>query len=173
MPIFFSQVTATGATTATVWQGWIGRNATTSATNIWTSWTQENYRPEQLAAAQSQQQAQAREYEVHAKAARKRAEEVEARARELLLGYLNERQRQDLATHNWFLVDGKSGVRYRIKRGSLVGNVEVLNADGSVRHRLCAHDRNEGTPLDDQLLTQKLYLEHHEQEFLNVANRHD
>lgn len=35
-----------------------------------------------------------------------------------------------------------------------------------------AHDRHHGTPVDDQLLAQKFYLEHHEAEFLAVANRH-
>lgn len=171
MPFFVGTCTAVGtATNATIWQNWAESVTTNSATTTWTVWTGQansaRYTDEQMVALQAQQNAQA-------EAARKRIEEVASRAHELLLKYLNENQRADLAKENWFMVDGKSGVRYRIKRGSLVGNVEVLNADGSVRHRLCAHDRNEGTPLDDQLLTQKLYLEHHEQEFLNVANRHD
>lgn len=99
--------------------------------------------------------------------------EAEGRAKAILIRHLKPAQRADLEARGWFLVDGKSGTRYRIKRGSLVGNVEVLAPDGSVRYRLCAHERaGIGCPLDDQLLTQKLYLEHHEEDFLRVANRH-
>lgn len=107
------------------------------------------------------------------RAGQRHFEEIAAKAHELLLHYLSEKQRADLTAHKWFLVDGKSGDRYRIKReGGLTGNIEVLNPDGSVRHRLCGHDRLAGTPHDDQLLTQKFYLEHHEKEFLRIANRH-
>lgn len=167
MPIFFQAVRATATTNATVdiWEHWASSTSTVAVSDTWTVWANST-----IAGCTPAQYA---EYEagLHARAAEFRAQ-VASRARELLLGYLNEKQRADLAKENWFLVDGKSGTRYRIKRGDLVGNVEVLNADGSVRHRLCAHDRVQGTPLDDQLLTQKFYLEHYEQEFLSVANRH-
>lgn len=170
MPFLYTSTATTATVTVDIWECWASSASTVAVTETWSVWSSVTCcTPEydaQLRARSAQLRAQAEE-------ARKRAEEVEARARELLLGYLNEKQRADLAKENWFLVDGKSGVRYRIKRGmGLVGNVEVLNADGSVRHRLCAHDRHEGTPLDDQLLTQKFYLEHHEEEFLRVANIH-
>lgn len=102
-----------------------------------------------------------------------RQREVDERARALLLSYLNESQRAEFVVHHSFRVCGKSGRHYRIRRGvSMSGNVDVLNPDGSVVHRLCAHDRRHGTPVDDQLPAQKFYLEHHEAEFLAVANRH-
>lgn len=106
-------------------------------------------------------------------AAQERQREADERARALLLSYLNESQRAEFAVHHSFRVCGKSGRHYRIRRGpSMSGNVDVLYPDGSVGDRLCAHDRHHGTPVDDQLLAQKFYLEHHEAEFLAVANRH-
>ena len=167
MPFYYTASTWAGAgqsaavTTAVtstlgVWNSWIDA-ATTSSTNcIWAAWTADEIEARRQ---------ELREFEEKRKASGDRASA-------LLLHYLDERQRADLAAHRWFLVDGKSGVRYRIKRGDLVGNIEVLNPDGSVRHRLCGHDRQIGLPLDDQLLAQKFYLEHHEDEFLRIANRH-
>jgi len=97
-------------------------------------------------------------------------EAARERARTLLLRHLTEEQRAMLAGHGWFVVEGRSGTRYRIRASSAAGNVDVLHNE-HVLHRLCAHC-DLSIPLHDHLLAQKLMLESDESEFLRIANRH-
>lgn len=171
MPFYFT-TTATNCTTVQTWNQWVALTTTMSTLGTWGAWANECEQFHSDLNAQGAQLAAYRAIREHeANRAREREFEANDRAQALLLGYLNESQRAELAVHQSFTVCGKSGRRYRIKRGAcMIGNVEVLHENGAVLYRLCAHDRQYGTPLDDQLLAQKFYLEHHEEEFLTVAN---
>jgi len=161
--------TSTAATTNQVWQTWT--SSATAATNLFQSMDQA---AQEVSDELRAQRAEAER--VRIEAARKRQAERQVateRARELLLSYLTQAQREELERDGGFSVRGGStGRRYRINAQESPGNVEVLGSDGNRIHRLCAHDRRHGTPWPDQLLAQKFYLEHHEGEFLEVANRH-
>jgi hypothetical protein len=155
----------TTAITSDIWPVWVTSTASTTTAGAWHSW---------IVAEEWECGHEARTLAFREQVERneKRRKEAVRCAEDLLKSYLDSRQREDLEKNGWFLVDGKSGARYRIRKGpSMTGNVELLNVDGSVRVRLCAHDRQNGTPVPDQLLTQKFYLEHHEEEFLRIANR--
>lgn len=95
------------------------------------------------------------------------------RSLELLVAHLRPEQRETLQKHKWFVVEGgKSKTQYRIRdKGSPSANVDVLNKQGNVTHRLCAHGSWE-LPLYDHLLMQKILLQYDEQRFLAIANRH-
>lgn len=112
---------------------------------------------------------------------RRDADRSNARAKELLLSKLTPAQRKTFEEHKWFIVEGgRSKTRYRIHadRG-LTGNIHVLPAKKPppgvaemALHRLCAHCADHMVPLYDHLLSQKLMLEHAEDEFVALANRH-
>jgi len=95
------------------------------------------------------------------------------RAKELLLQHLSPQQQETYRKHDWFVVEGgRSKIKYRIRGGTLTANVDVLDKTEKTTHRLCAHPRLEACPMGDQLLAQKLTLEHAEDDFLRIANRH-
>jgi hypothetical protein len=97
--------------------------------------------------------------------------QAEAKARDLLLASLTPDQRASLHAVRWFVVEGKSGRRYRVHDGHVMGNVDVLE-EGRVLYRLCGHIGDTDMPLADHLLAQKLMLEADEDAFLQIANRH-
>lgn len=93
------------------------------------------------------------------------------RAEQLLLDYLTRAQRETYLQYGWFVVRGRSGKRYSIRtKDALYCNVCELDNYGQIVSRLCAHAAL-NIPMGDQLLTQKLMLEHHEAEFRRIANR--
>jgi hypothetical protein len=96
------------------------------------------------------------------------------RAMSLLLDNLSALQRETYKRDRHFIVRGShSGKMYRIRdNGGVIANVDVLSVDGRVEMRLCAHANTNEVPHPDQLLAQKLMLEHDEQTFLRIANRH-
>jgi hypothetical protein len=97
---------------------------------------------------------------------------AEARARSLLLETLTPEQRATFERNRWFVVEGgRSRQRYRINGGHVVANIEVLDREDRVTHRLCGHLRDMH-PLGDHLLAQKIMLELDEERFLSLANRH-
>jgi hypothetical protein len=94
------------------------------------------------------------------------------RANGLLLEHLTPEQRETFTSRGWFVVvGGKTGTRYRVRGGTLTGNVDVMHGE-KVRHRLCAHVPTGRVPMGDQLLAQKITLELAEDDFLRIANRH-
>jgi hypothetical protein len=116
-------------------------------------------------ALQAQQQRAAEEQE--------RRCEADSRATQFLLAHLTPAQRDTLTKNGWFVVlGGRSKTKYRIRSGTLVANVDVLDRNDRQLHRLCAHARSGSVPMGDQLLGQKIMLELAEDDFLRVANRH-
>jgi hypothetical protein len=167
-----TQVTC--ATTSTVWDAWndCGQsNATT--TSLFQAQTSQQVAPppteEQLARIAAERERLIEEQKIRLE----RREEALRRAKGLLLSYLTQTQREELVRDGGFsVIGGHTKRRYRINAEERPGNVEVFDRAGRRIHRLCAHDRRHGTPWPDQLLAQKFYLEHHEEEFLAVANQH-
>lgn len=100
------------------------------------------------------------------RALRKKAEE---RALELLIENLSLQQRLDLKERGHFFVNGRSGCRYRIRKGQS-GNIDIINERGIITHRACVHP-SIYVPDSDAMLGQKLRLEHDDVELIRIANR--
>lgn len=180
-------VTTSSGTTNSTWSHWL--YSTTASTNtvttaptcatdcyIWNCWNevgQQNIRP-QLSA--EEQAAQAERWQAEAERQRKlvdaerlKREAAERRAQELLEANLDLEQRDRLRKDGHIFVCGKSGHRYRIRKGRS-GNVDLVGRDGKITHTLCAHPR-EYVPDQDTMLAQKLMLEDDDVGFMNLANR--
>lgn len=111
-------------------------------------------------------------------AAQRQAEEerarriaAEKRAEELLVQNIALEERKRYREHGHIFVKGRSGCRYRIRKGR-TGNVDVIDRDGRITHRLCAHP-GENVPDCDTMLAQKLMLEVDDEAFIRLANRHE
>lgn len=198
MPVTSSTIIApiitSGTTNTTViFNRWVTTSNTTSTTNIWTAWTDcmttgtGTYvinvtddtptvihvpappTPEQqaeLAAARARVEAEERE----ATKARRRAIR---RAMLTMLQFIRPEQRDEFRRHGHFYVrGGKTGRRYRLNRGR-VANIDVLDGNGQIDHRLCAHP-NLAVPDYDTMLAQALHLESPDEEegFVRTANIH-
>lgn len=107
----------------------------------------------------------------------RRAQAIQRRAERkalvILLRNLIEEQRKEFREHNYFTVTGgATGQKYRIRKGR-VGNIDVLNKGGAVKHRLCAHPQGD-MPNYDVMLAQALHLQEpaNEELFVRTANVH-
>lgn len=89
-------------------------------------------------------------------------------ASNLLDSILSDIQRQTLEKEDWFLVVGKSGNIYRIRRGR-VGNIDLLSPEGQILRRYCVHPQGH-LPNADDLVAQKLHLESNDDHLMEVAN---
>lgn len=170
----------TQTATSTVWTYWV--NSTTSCTTTASDYHNVRVRdpsprrpPEPVLteaqrrmAALNQAAATRRRAEEQA-ALVARAEAAEKRAEQLLVENLSLKQREEYLRHKAFTVHGRIA-RYRIRRGRS-GNVDVVNEQGILTHRLCAHPGAQ-VPDCDTMLAQKLMLEHDEHAFVRRANVH-
>jgi hypothetical protein len=104
-----------------------------------------------------------------------RARVAQRRAEALLVENLDDTQMEEWEAHGYFHVETADGRRrYQIRRG-LAGNVTLVR-DGDVERpaphgiaRYCCHVVGP-YPIEDNVLTQKLWLESREGEFLRLAN---
>jgi hypothetical protein len=97
------------------------------------------------------------------------AREMEARAAALLREHLDAEQAKQFAKDRSFTVITKDGRRrYRVREG-FQRNIDQVDPSGKRLRTLCAHCI-EDLPVHDQMLAQKLMLEHREEEFLKMAN---
>jgi hypothetical protein len=173
-----------------IWQGWA--TGTTSSTNVWTTWltdtdiTTANDTWTRWVVTHSTATTTARSYHAPprdivtpetlererqaARAARLVRERAQAAAEALLLASVGPRQAAQFRRFGWFTVRGPSGTHYRVRQGR-VGNVDVLDPQGRVIERLCAHPAAD-VPDCDTMLAQALMLGADDQEFRRVANRH-
>jgi hypothetical protein len=93
------------------------------------------------------------------------------KAEKLLRSCLTAEQEATLDKHHYFEVKGgKTGTRYRIRRGRHI-NIDVIGAQGKAVRKLCIHPRMD-CPDADAMLCQKLMLETCEEEALQIANKH-
>jgi hypothetical protein len=93
------------------------------------------------------------------------------RARGLLHSMLSAEQRAEFDIHHRFHVNGSRGRRYCIQANGQSGNVELLDAQGKLQARLCAHPRGY-LPDPDAWLAQMLEIATDEDHFLLTANVH-
>lgn len=76
----------------------------------------------------------------------------------LLMKQMNAQQRREFREHRYFYVTGgSSGDRYRIRVGT-IANIDVMGAEGIVRHRLCARPADD-VPVYDVMAAQLLHLQ--------------
>jgi hypothetical protein len=98
----------------------------------------------------------------------KKRSEAEARAFQLLLAHLDEAQRKDLSESKSFKLHGKDGKRYLVTYRTHE-NVWLLDEEEKPVVRYCIVSE-EDIPIYDQMLSQKLLLEHDPNYFFLVAN---
>jgi hypothetical protein len=148
---------------ASVWSNWYGQIFTQSAQQ------QSQRRQQTLQTAQQDRWRQDQERASRIEQDRRRAEqEAKDRAEVLLLRYLSDKQKEDLRTKNYFLVE-VGGETYKIMRG-FAGNVKMLDkATGREAKSFCIHP-HERVPDADAMLAQKLLLEADTEKFLKIAN---
>lgn len=91
-----------------------------------------------------------------------------AKARELLLRFLDEQQRQSHDASGGFEVVGKSGSIYRINHG-IAGNIERLDRCGRTMERWCVHP-SAALPAEDAMLAQLLHLREDDAGLRRIAN---
>lgn len=162
-----SSTAATSTASASAWLVWASETiySTTSTDAAWTAWQPVEplyVQPTALAVAAAENRAAAL-------AASRRVAII--KADKLLESILNEVQRAHVQAHGYFVVRGKSGQLYRIRRG-WAANVDAINARGEVTQRLCAHPLSY-MPDGDLMAAQKLMLETADEElFLKTAIRH-
>jgi len=155
--------------TTTIWAGWNSTYSTSTGTGAyltttWEAWNEQTERT-YAQAVEAQHEAQRREQE-------RRAErhQAGARAEALLLELLTEEQAASYTGRGYFEVRGSAGGRYRIRRRSQAGNVDLMPETGEVRlASFCCHPPG-GLPLADAHLAQMLHLVTDEPGFRQVAN---
>jgi hypothetical protein len=177
--------TSSTASTSAIWTNWVGTGGSTTTSImddvIWRTWYTCDYVEETqpivfktikqrtpsaadiVAARQAEEAAEAR----YAALLKKQAA-ADKLAEELLLANVTLKERNEFLEKGHFIVQGRVD-RYRIRRGSH-GNIDVVGRDGRIKHRLCAQPN--GVPIGDSMLAQKLTLEHDEEHFLSLANKH-
>lgn len=100
---------------------------------------------------------------------KKRLEAARIQAESLLDFVLSDIQRQSLKEEDWFLVVGKSGNIYRIRRG-MAGNIDLVGPDGKIIRSYCVHP-TESMPIPDHMVAQKLWLESDDEFVEKTANK--
>ena len=168
-------------TTATLtWDHWTGG---TAAYQVYRAVKTVPLTPEQLTAQEEDRKQweaedakRREEYRKRAEAQEKALQDAGRKAKELLEKMLDDTQLKEFAATKTFHVKGgKSGVVYRIKCG-LQHNVDIVEG-GKIVANLCGYvqppDSSQYVPAEDNMLAQKLLLEHPETEdvFLRAANR--
>jgi hypothetical protein len=184
--------TSTGSITVpylnNVWNGWNGGSGSVTATagsyatnsTVWINWNATpaarvvgaplyTAPPETEAARTARIEREAQWAEERAARAAER-EAADRRAEALLRAHLTPDQQRQLAQEDWFMIDSKSGKKYRINRGRSA-NIDVLDEKGVVVRSLCVHP-GEAVPDADTMLSQALMLKHDEEALLRIANVH-
>ena len=150
--------TTTAASTSATWVYW--NNSWYADTNTWA--------PPAVGYPLTEEEVASRNAEIAREAEERR--ESEERARQLLLDYLDDEQRDEYEQQRHFTVISRDGERhYRVEHGRS-RNVKLIGEDGRVLHTYCAHPA-ELVPDEDTMLAQLLMLRGDEEEtFLRIAN---
>lgn len=186
---YYNTATYTGnaaTQTATIWAGWAGTlNTSSSTTTIWSYWSGQQGTPALLGgglmggagggpAAQAPQanRDDMAAYTEQYNARLARIDSAVNRARALLEEHLSSAQLASLKAHRHFIVKGgKTGKLYVITTQGIAGNIYEIGSDYYSISRYCCHANDNEIPAADHWLTQKLWLEHCEDEFLARANK--
>jgi hypothetical protein len=96
---------------------------------------------------------------------------AKAKAEQLLVEHLTEEQEQAWKENRAIFVTAKSGRRFKIREGR-AGTIEEINAEGKAIRSFCVHVEPHNVPDADNVLAQKLALEHNEEALLRMANNH-
>ena len=156
----------TSGTTQSVWYYWTvgtSTDAVLAQVNAIRGVSREPTAEERAEWARAQAEQAARDEQ-----RRREQQEAQERAERLLRECLDAIQQAALDAERAFLVEVKSGRRYRIKRGQ-AGNVFELDQAGREVSRFCIHP-TEFVPDPDVMLAQKLLLETDEAAFRRIAN---
>lgn len=96
--------------------------------------------------------------------------DAERRARDLLLSFLDERQKEELRTTGMFHLVGSDGFTYRIGCTDYSGNV-IQYVNGNATRSLCCYPRYTvgQVPIADRILGQFLALKTEATRFVAVA----
>lgn len=155
----------TGSTDSGVWQIWTDTSGTAGTaavnTNTWIASGPVVPVPqlseEEIQARLLRQQREREEWERRRLESELKMKEARIEASALLDSILNDIQRRSLEEEDWFLVIGRSGAIYRLRRGR-VGNIDLISPDGKLLRSYCVHP-GERLPNPDDLVAQKLHLE--------------
>lgn len=185
-----------GSTSSHVWYEWENPGSITyggtTTNNTWGTWVDNDLRQnphapvrywvpaqalppvpaetEEQRAQRLIREQQRRERWAAEEAARKaKLEAARIQAESLLDFVLSDIQRQSLKEEDWFLVVGKSGNIYRIRRG-MVGNIDLVGPDGKIIRSYCVHP-TENMPIADHMVAQKLWLESDDEFVEKTANK--
>jgi mRNA-degrading endonuclease RelE of RelBE toxin-antitoxin system len=162
------------------WNDWniTATYSTAASSSVWYYWTAapERQRTKKEIAAEEKYQEEQRllrierekEYKKKQEQLAKAMKEAEERAKETLKECLDEEQVQMLEKDSFFLVEVKSGNKYRIRKGR-TRNIERIDKDNKIVEHLCVHPKIQ-CPDYDTMLTQKLMLEENEEDLRKVAN---
>lgn len=121
--------------------------------------------PERVEAERQQREASAERRVAEAAAS--------SRAKDLFVSFLSSSQRAEFANREHITVTGRSGARYRIRKGTS-GNVAVLRGETEqVMNHLCFHPADYySLPVYDVMLAQLLHLQDDDVSIRRVANVH-
>lgn len=173
--------TGTSATTLSVWPRWV-TTATGSATSlagvttadlVWGYWVEDSvtswHYPPRIRTVRVHDTDPIPQDTRELIASRQREHEAAiAAAEELLREHLDPVQLQSYESLQHFLVNAPSGRTYRIRKG-ISGNVDVLDKHGDIAGRYCIHP-DISVPPQDNMLAQKLFIEHDEPAFRRIGN---
>lgn len=159
------------------WFAWTSTSST-SADITWSNWTSGttasatdgiySYRQRELTAEEQQQIEENRiRYQEETKRKEEAKVKAEKVAEELLIDHLSGLQKSDWKKNKYFSVVSPKGRNLRLlpRRTS---NIEEFDSQNKRIGVYCIHPDFE-IPINDQLLMQKMMIEHHEEEFFKIA----
>lgn len=181
--------TATATTNDLTWTEWnTGTNAVRVHTSdgSWSEWLRQHtnanhyreianppfipYYPEETEEQKAQRVIREQQQELKRKDEELRRQKARLEALSLLDSILDDIQRETFAQEDWFLVIGKSGKIYRLRRGR-VGNIDLISPEGKLLKTFCVHP-TPMLPNGDDLVAQKLHLEHDDDALIRRSNTH-
>jgi len=151
------------STSGTVWYAWTEGTGTTAVTDsTYTLWVQGQQVYQETKEAREARERQQLEWQKAADERKKKLEEAEHRAEQLLVETMTEEQERAWKEERAVFVTGhKTGKRYKILPGSH-GNIREIDHTGKEIASLCVNVPD-GLPRNDNVLAQKLMLEHAEE----------
>lgn len=165
---------STATVTMNPWPIWVNASTPTTTTETWGEWVSvsDGSVIQRVAPSVEQLAEQDRIRTVRITANAKRVQEGKLRqskAVKLLREVLDRKQKKEFDKNRQFYVrGGVSGNLYRVKHGR-AGNVEMLDRNKQVKETFCIHPRI-WCPNEDTMLTQKIMIEHMEDQFRSEAN---